>query len=191
MEILKLYMVIIGCRPAGRFTEQHDVFFGIGSSMKHLIADMKAFWPEAKGKIHVDAWREVTNVNGHTITVVPSDGITEANQRHELNLFFLNLGGYKQGEFEEFHYKMLSVAKDVSVAIREAKETAFYKHAGFKGAASHIDDKYGVDVDDIHAVNDILDNAYKHQFRLFITEDKEAGLKEDILNIGYYRLDKL
>ncbi|MDX5418861.1 MAG: DUF1543 domain-containing protein, partial [Hymenobacteraceae bacterium] len=32
---------------------------------------IKAFWPEAKGNIHVDAWREVTQVNGHQISVVP------------------------------------------------------------------------------------------------------------------------
>jgi len=191
MEMLKLYMVIIGCKPPGRFTEQHDVFFGIGTSMKSLIPAMKAFWPEAKGKIHVDAWREVTNINGHSITVIPNDGITEANHQHDLNLFFLNLGGYKQGEFEEYHYKMLSVARDSAAAIREAKKTAFYKHTGYKGAESHIDDKYGVDIDDVYPVADILDMTYKHQYRLFISEEQEKALPEDVLNIGYYRLDKL
>jgi hypothetical protein len=191
MEILKLYMAIIGCTPPGRFTEQHDVFFGIGTSMKSLVPAMKAFWPEARGKIHVDAWREVSNVDGHAITVVPKAGITEANSQHDLRLFFLNLGGYKQGEFEEYHYKMLSVSKDAAAAIKEAKGTAFYKHMGYKGAASHIDDKYGIDVDDIHLLDDILDIAYRQQYRLFISEEREEGLREDILNIGYYKLDKL
>jgi len=175
METLRLYMVIVGCTPPGRFTEQHDVFFGIGTSMKHLIPDMKAFWPEAKGKIHVDAWREVTNVNGHAISVIPLNGITEANDNKALDLFFLNLGGYKPGEFEEYHYKMLSVAADTAAAIKEAKQTAFYKHTGFKGATSHIDDKYGIDIDDIHPVKDILSEACKQQYRLFISEEQEPA----------------
>ena len=50
-----LYMIMLGCTPKGRFTEQHDIFFGIGTSLKELVADMKSFWPEAKGKIHIDA----------------------------------------------------------------------------------------------------------------------------------------
>ncbi|KAA5532370.1 DUF1543 domain-containing protein [Taibaiella lutea] len=191
MEALKLYMVIIGCTPPGRFTEQHDVFFGIGASMKSLIPAMKAFWPEAKGKIHVDAWREVSNVEGHAITVIPNDGITEANHQHDLSLFFLNLGGYKEGEFEEYHYKMLAVAKDAAAAIKEAKKTTFYKHTGYKGAESHVDDKYGIDVDDIYLLKDILNQSYKQQYRLFISEEKEVNLPEDVLNIGYYKLDKL
>ena len=51
---MKLYMVLLGCKPEGRHTEQHDVFFGIAPALKDLIPAFKSFWPEAKGKIHVD-----------------------------------------------------------------------------------------------------------------------------------------
>jgi hypothetical protein len=27
---LKLYMLMLGCTPAGRLTEQHDIFFELG-----------------------------------------------------------------------------------------------------------------------------------------------------------------
>ncbi|MFV8358664.1 DUF1543 domain-containing protein, partial [Flavobacterium sp. XS1P32] len=50
---LKLYMLMLGCTPAGRLTEQHDIFFGIGKSLKDLIPQIKNFWPEAKGKLHI------------------------------------------------------------------------------------------------------------------------------------------
>ncbi|MGN6440105.1 MAG: DUF1543 domain-containing protein [Agriterribacter sp.] len=33
-------MLLLGCKPAGRHTEQHDVFFGIGASLKDLIPDI-------------------------------------------------------------------------------------------------------------------------------------------------------
>jgi hypothetical protein len=191
MEHLYLHMAIIGCTPKGRFTEQHDVFFGIGTDMKSLVPEMKAFWPEAKGKIHVDAWRKVTNVNGHAITIIPFRGITESAGEAGIKLFFLNLGGYKPGEFEEYHYKMLIAAPGAAEAIAASKKTTFYKHYGFKGATSHVDDKYGIDVDDIHALKDILDPRYKEQFSLSVSLEKEEELTEDVLNIGYFKLDKL
>ncbi|WP_394364615.1 DUF1543 domain-containing protein [Flavobacterium gawalongense] len=40
---LKLYMIILGCTPIGRFAEQHDIFFGIGNSLKNLIPQMIFF----------------------------------------------------------------------------------------------------------------------------------------------------
>ena len=89
-------MVMLGCTPKGRFTEQHDIFFGIGNSLKELIPHMKAFWPEANGKIHIDAWREVTAVTNHSVTIVPKN-TTETNEK----LYFINLGGYKENELEE------------------------------------------------------------------------------------------
>lgn len=184
-------MVILGCKPEGRFTEQHDVFFGISTSLKELIPQMMAFWPEAQGKLHVDAWRTVTNVNGHSVTIVPAHGITEANPEHKVKLFFLNLGGYKPGEFEEYHYKMLIAAPGTADAVKTAKSVAFYKHYGFKGAASHIDDKYGIDVDDMYDLKDILAPVYKQLYTVSLSAEKEKDLPEDILHIGYCNLDKL
>ena len=191
MTAYKLFMVIIGCTPPGRFTEQHDVFFGIATSMRELVPEMIAFWPEAKGEIHVDAWRAVTNVDGYAISVLPADGITETAREKKNHLFFLNLGGYKEGVFEELHYKMLSVAAEPSAAIQQAKKTAFYKHTGFERAVSHIDDKYGVDVDDIYPVKDIIGPACKQLFSLFVSDEPEADLAPDVLHIGYFKLDKL
>ncbi|PBQ32015.1 hypothetical protein CNR22_09610 [Sphingobacteriaceae bacterium] len=185
-SLLKLFMVMIGCRPKGRLTEQHDIFFGIAESMKELIPHMNAFWPEAKGNIHVDAYREVTFVNGYSIKVLPKTN--EKKNASPENLFFLNLGGYKVNEFEEFHYKVLAVSETSGEAIQQAKQTAFYKHFGFKGATSHIDDKYGVDVDNIYRITDILNSFFKERYSLQITKEESP---EDLLHIGYFPLKKL
>ena len=184
---LKLYMILLGCRPAGRFTEQHDIFFGIGKSLKDLIPQMKSFWPEAKGRIHIDTWREVTMVDNFSIEIVEKKAIENADSDH---LFFINLGGYKENEFEEFHYKMLTIAENISVASKNAKATTFYKHCGFKGATSHIDDKYGIDVDDIYNVADILSEQFKDKYSLNITKES-SFFEEDTLHIGYLKLDKI
>lgn len=182
----KLFMVLLGCTPKGRSTEQHDVFFGIGENLKELIPDMNLFWPEAKGKLHIDAWREITAVDHYSIEVVPkSETETEAN-----NLYFLNLGGYKPGEFEEYHYKMLAVGSKMAIAIKKAKKTVFYKHYNFKGGESHIDDKYGIDVDDSHKVTDLLSAATKAKFSLKISPLSEK-VQEDELHIGYVKIKSL
>jgi Domain of Unknown Function (DUF1543) len=182
---VKLYMIMLGCRPEGRYTEQHDIFFGIGSSLKELIPSMKQFWPEAKGKIHIDAWREITAVDGYSISVTEK----KAEKTSDLDLFFINLGGYKVGEFEEYHYKMVTVAETIGLAAKKARATTFYKHCGFDGAVSHIDDKFGIDVDDAYAVNDILPGIFKANYTIQISKAKGI-LSEDELHIGYLKLDK-
>lgn len=183
---LKLYMVMLGCTPEGRYTEQHDIFFGIGNSLKELIPQMTTFWPEAKGKIHIDAWREVTKVDDFSISIVPK----KTSDTSKDNLFFINLGGYKENEFEEYHYKILAVAESIGLAAKVAKATTFYKHYSFPGATSHIDDKYGVDVDNIYNVNDILAPIFKEQYSIQITASAGPP-KEDQLHIGHVKIENL
>ena len=187
MSSPKLFMLLIGCKPAGRHTEQHDVFFSIGHQLKDLIPAMKNFWPEAKKNMHLDAWREVTRVGNYDVNIIPKE--TGAKLSSTAQLFFINLGGYKPGEFDEFHYKMLLACTDKAAAIKESKQTAFYKHCGFKGALSHVDDKYGVDVDDMFLIEDILPSAEKEAYQIVLTPAIEK--REDETHLGYFRFDKL
>jgi len=177
-----LYMLLLGATVPGRYTEQHDIFFGIADSLADLVPAIRLSWPGAK--VHIDAWRKVTQVNNFHIAVAPA-----GNQPlHAHALFFINLGGYKRNEFDEFHYKVLSVATDKGEAVRESKQTTFYKHMGFDKAGSHIDDKYGVDVDDIYAITDILPAEFRAQYDLLITAGEGPA---DEIHLGYFKLDKL
>jgi hypothetical protein len=194
-------MLLIGCTPPERNTEQHDVFFGIGETINELVPAVQAFWPGII-KIHFDAWREVRCVSGCRVDIVakensPGSGdgglelaanasVPGPTTSDSFKLFFLNLGGYKPGEFEEFHYKMLVAAKDKTEAIAMAKETAFFRHTGFTGAHSHIDDKYGVDVDDVYEISDILAKEMKEKYSIIVTED--SSLPEDEIHLGYFKL---
>ncbi|MBC7487354.1 MAG: DUF1543 domain-containing protein [Cytophagaceae bacterium] len=182
----KLFMLLLGCKPPGRHTEQHDLFFGIATSLKELVSSIDAFWPEAKKNLHLDAWREVKSVQKYTIRI--SLKTEAANHNNTLKLFFINLGGYKKGEFEEYHYKLLVVAKDLSEAKAKAKQDLFYKETGFKGASSHIDDQYGIDVDEAYAVEDILPKEMAAAYTLVITE---AQSNEDVFQLGYLPLWKI
>lgn len=181
-------MLLLGCKPPGRNTEQHDVFFAVADQLRDLVPDICIFWPEANQKIHIDAWREVTRVDNYAVQVVYRR--PEENAAGDIGkLFFINLGGYKPKEFEEFHYKMLVAGTDKGIAVQQAKQTAFYRHTGFEGAGSHIDDKYGIDVDDVYEIADILPASVKENYSIRLSPATDT--KEDELHLGYFKLDKL
>ncbi|TDS12229.1 uncharacterized protein DUF1543 [Sphingobacterium paludis] len=175
-------MVLLGCKPTGRFTEQHDIFFGIGTDLRDLKPAMNDFWAEADGKLHVDAWREVTVVDGYSIAVRSrGDGASS-----DLKLFFVNLGGYRGQDFEEYHYKQLVVARDVAEATAKAKSSNFFR----EHISPHIDDKYGLDVDDIFTVEDALPAGMRERYQLVIHSAAE-GVAEDDVAIGYVKFSSL
>lgn len=182
----KLFMLLLGCKPPGRHTEQHDVFFGIAPSLHELVPEIKAFWPEPE-RIHIDAWREVNIVDNWHITV--SERLDDAELILQPKLFFINLGGYLPDRFEEQHYILLTVKKDRTKAIEEAKQTMFFGHNHFEGANSHVDDKYGIDVDDIYEIEDILSANQKTRYHINISPAVEAVA--DPIHLGYLKLSVL
>lgn len=185
----QLYMLLIGSKAPGRHVEQHDFFFGIAHSLKELVPDIKAFWREAGSSIHIDGWREVTNVDNYTIKVIPKE---EALASTPEKLFFIFLGGYQANKLEEQHYSVLSVQTDRAQAIQQAKKTVFFKTntiTAVKGANAHIDDKYGIDVDDIYNIEEMLTPEHKNKYHIQITPS--ANLPEDEIHLGYFKLDKL
>jgi len=182
---LKLFMLLLGSRAPGRHVEQHDFFFGIASQLKDLVPVIKKFWPEAKSNLHIDGWREVTNVDDYYIKVELKKSPVQSGKK----LFFVNLGGYQENKFEEQHYTILTVKDNRAQASKEAKETFFYKHHGFKGAESHIDDKYGIDVDDLYDIEDILPAEQKEKYQIEIIPESKLG--EDKLHLGYFKLNAL
>lgn len=187
MKTVKLFMMLLGCKPPGRNTEQHDIFFTFAESISATEADVRNFWPEAP-KIHLDAWREVFLVDGQKVSVVPKGTAIPSKYK----LFFINLGGYKPGEFDEFHYKMLVVAENIAEAQKLAKQTVFFLHTKAPGAPAHIDDKYGVDVDDTHEVKDIIPEYLKEQYEIQLEDVLfDIEQKDDAVHLGYQLYEKM
>ena len=193
--MLTLYMVQLGGRPKGRLIEQHDIFFGVANQVNELIADINNHWPEVKNKWHIDSYRAITRVDNYTIRLVESS--QQVENTNDLKLFFINLGGYQQGSFEEFHYKLLIVADSQADAIKKAKQSEFYKQFTFKdkasplNAASHIDDKFEVDIDDIYNVNDLISNIKIIIEPLARALDEAIDEVEDKEYVGYLSIKNL
>ena len=192
--MLTLFMVQLGGRPKGRLIEQHDIFFGVANQVSELIEDINQHWPEVKNKWHIDSYRAISKVDNYVIKLVEPSSQTES--ANDLKLFFINLGGYQRRSFEEFHYKLLIVAATQADAIKQAKQSEFYKAFTYKdkespfNAASHIDDKFEVDIDDIYNVNDLISNV-----RLLIepitNDSHELVNADDKEYVGYLSIKNL
>jgi hypothetical protein len=185
---LKLYMLLLGSKAPQRNVEQHDYFFAVARSLKELVPEIKAFWPEAGNSIHVDGWREVNVVDGYQITVLFKEEPAGISTK---NLFFINLGGYQENKLEEQHYTVLTVQDDRVQAVQSAKKTVFFKTSSVKGANCHIDEKYGIDVDDVYKIEEILSPVQKEKYQIRITPDPAVDLPADKVHLGYFKLDKL
>lgn len=178
-------MILLGSKAPGRHVEQHDFFFGIAASLADLVPDIKNFWPEAGEKVHIDGWREVTAVGGYKVTIALRGEAASTTPK----LFFINLGGYQENKFEEQHHVILTVKPDRASAFSEAKETIFYKTNHFAGANSHIDDRYGLDVDELYEIDEVLMPSQKEKYQIVITPNPSAG--HDKIHLGYLKLTSL
>ncbi|WP_129717613.1 DUF1543 domain-containing protein [Pedobacter sp. SYP-B3415] len=188
-ENLKLFMVLLGSKAPARNVEQHDYFFGIAHSLKALVPRLKAFWPEAGDSLHIDGWREITCVDSRRIHIAPRQS-GEENESDKL--FFINLGGYTAYKLEEQHYTLLTIQPTRALAVQHAKRNVFFKTNTVrdrKGANAHIDEKYGIDVDDIYRIDDLLSAEQKESYRVVI--DAGPYTFEDEIHLGYFQLHKI
>lgn len=220
---MKLFMLKIGARPQGRLIEQHDVMFVIANSLSETIESVNQHWPAVKNNWHLDAWREVKRVGDYQILLskesLSKDGWSKDNaladkmladnifaedrvdnklDNQGKQLYFVNLGGYLPGQFEEFHYKTLVIAETLGKATAQVKKTAFYQDYTFDNvdtaksgvATSHVDDKHQLDLDDIHCVADLLPNDVALTIQP-LTEPEKNQLPYDALHIGYLSLKQI
>lgn len=215
---MKLFMLKIGARPQGRLIEQHDVMFVIANSLSEIIESVNQHWPAVKNNWHLDAWREVKRVGNYQIllstdsfskdgwskdsaladNILADERVDNKLDSQDKQLYFVNLGGYLPGQFEEFHYKTLVIAETLGKATAQVKKTAFYQDYTFDNvdtaksgvATSHVDDKQQLDLDDIHCVADLLPNDVALTIQP-LTEPEKNQLPDDALHIGYLSLKQI
>lgn len=212
---LHLYCILLGCTPKGRNTEQHDVMFAVASSIEELYAEMKLFWYRPlvndiartlkksipgldaqaladellqkwshRDKVHIDAWMKVEYAGGYKINIQEK---AAALAQQAPNLYFVNLGGYKEAEFEEFHKKVFVVATGVPDIMAQLRNHDFMNEytpevLGTK-AKAHLDDKHKIefDNDNIICISDVI-AGYS------IALQKTDAIGENETMIGYVPL---
>ena len=184
---LKLFMLLLGCKPPGRHTEQHDIFFGIAAELKDLVPEIQQFWPEPE-KIHIDAWREVNQVDGFQIKILSREHDEISHQAPRL--FFINLGGYQENKFEEQHYNLLTVKVNRSAAYQEAKQTLVLQGKPFSRVLNRI---LMINTASMWMIcmrsKKCLSPAQKEKYQIELLPAE--SFQDDIIHLGYFKLSSL
>lgn len=112
---LRLFVVMLGGRHARANTEVHDVVFAVGSSIEQTYPQLRQQWFGEAAGLHLDSWMAVDGVEDWQVRLSRDAPAIDAP-----TLFFVNLGGYVEGQFGEDHRYLLVVAADAVEAKRKA-----------------------------------------------------------------------
>jgi hypothetical protein len=184
--MLKLFLVVLGAKPSGRNIEQHDIAFVVGERIEDTFDDLKKHWDT---KVHIDSYMQVQQVDGYQIELAPKDpSQPDPDPETHMQLYFINLGGYKASDLEEHHKKLVIASHSLDEAKKIAKQDSFCK-TGLMGPDSrpHVDDKSSIrldspDVDDVLVVNKEL----PQNLSIKLTQDPSARFENNKITAKYW-----
>jgi hypothetical protein len=124
------------------------VVFAVGDSFEALMPGLRQRWFGDQDQVHVDAWTRLDTVHGHRVELAPE----AAGQ--DLRLWFINIGGYADGEFAEQHAYGFIAAPHKTGAKQQARKTLLPGRREW-----HKDDLF--DIDDCLSI-DCVDGWHVH-----------------------------
>ncbi len=111
---MKLFAIYIGGELEGANIELHDMRFVVAPSIADTYEELRRQWWGIPKSLHIDCWAEISEVDGYAVTLRP-EPFTGPEK-----LYYINLGGYDAGDFQEQHKNVFLVASSVPEAKRRA-----------------------------------------------------------------------
>lgn len=102
---MKLFAVFVGGNHARANIELHDLRFVAAGSLEDTIPQLRAAWWGTPSSLHIDAYAELSHVDGRRIEIKPGP----APAAPEAALWFVNVGGYTPELFGEQHTYLFMV----------------------------------------------------------------------------------
>ena len=163
----RLIACVLGGTAAGARTELHDVAFAVGEDIDAVHAQLLDSWFGKPEGLHVDAWASLETVDGYRVHLdhAPAD--------NGLHLYFINIGGYRAGEFGERHAWGFFGARNKTEAKAHARKKLLQGHE-----QTHKDD--------LHEVDDCLRLGSVKDWHVHLTPDAQA--KDPLVTNGYLPL---
>ena len=97
----------------------HDVRWVTGETIESTLPKLRSEWIGNIKGLHIDSYKHIQYVDGYRISLVNRNKIKDK----EINkLWFINLGGYKEGELYEQHHLELVVAPSIQIAKQKARK---------------------------------------------------------------------
>ena len=165
----RLIACVLGGTARGAKPELHDVAFAIGDSLEAVHEQLLEQWFGDPRGLHVDAWCFVDSVEGYRIQ------LSHSSPNNGLHLYFINIGGYRSGQFGESHAWGFFGAPNKAEAKRRAKATLLQ---GFDE----------IHKDDLHEIDDCLQVGRVGKLHVHLTPD--IGASDPVVTNGYFPLPK-
>jgi hypothetical protein len=127
---MKLFAIYIGGELEGANIELHDMRFVAAPSITETYDELRRQWWGIPKSLHIDCWAEIDQVDGYDVTLRPEPFAGPER------LYYVNLGGYAEGEFLEKHKNIFVVAD----SLPKAKSRALKSAADWR--EPHRDDMY-------------------------------------------------
>lgn len=163
----RLIACVLGGTAPGARTELHDVAFAVGTGLDAVHAQLLDSWFGDPSGLHVDAWTILDSVEGYRIRLDPSP------PDNGLHLYFVNIGGYRRGEFGERHAWGIFGARSKAEAKARAR-------------AVLLRGKDQIHKDDLHDVDDCLPVIAVDGLHVHLEPDPDAT--NPAVTNGYFPL---
>lgn len=111
---MNLFMFYIGGDCGNSNIELHDIRFSTGEKAEDCYDDLRKQWWGTPKSLHLDCWGKIEQADGYDLT------LSKEPQDNPFKLFFLNMGGYQSGQFEELHKNILMVDETSHKAVVRA-----------------------------------------------------------------------
>ena len=109
LENIYLYLVVLGGRAKNANIELHDVRWVVGSKIEDTYDTLRKDWFGSPKGLHIDSYKKIKYIDGYKIILKNFENDKNnknqlANRtKHQKNLWFVNIGGYKPTSMQEIH----------------------------------------------------------------------------------------
>lgn len=128
--MMKLFAIYVGGEHPRANIELHDMRFVVARSIQETYDELRRQWWGTPDSLHVDCWAELDHADGYDVRLEPEPF------SGNVKLYYVNLGGYDEGDFIERHKNVFVVASNLA----DAKARALRANRGLKQL--HRDDLY-------------------------------------------------
>ena len=122
-----LFLVVLGGKADKANIELHDVRWVIGSKIEETYDVLRNDWFGSFEGLHIDSYKKINYVDGYKINLKNIDNEKLKNNKFhngnhpQINLWFVNIGGYDPSSMQEKHEFGLVVASSSIEAKNKAK----------------------------------------------------------------------
>ena len=182
---LSLFIVVLGGRSQKSNIELHDVRWVLGESIEDTFPELRKQWIGKKRRLHIDSYKRVKYVDGYEIVISkPNVDNLISNQKEELLLWFVNLGGYNPRKMYEEHEFTLVVAEKATNAKKKAR----------KRWESDLENKHNDDYSEINKfkqVDELCSIKKIKSWEIRLIPDKKKRSDKLVPEwFGYMRIDR-